>query len=87
MKKIKMQGKIYKVSKKDTLTPSDENKLVDLSHSEVLYVTKLYGISDEGDWWEKITKEESQFISTLPKEFEKEFDLIHSLESKIIDED
>ncbi len=37
MYKMKIKSQIYKVKKNDGLTPSDENKLVDLSHGELVY--------------------------------------------------
>lgn len=82
MIKLMMIGKVYKVKKEDNLTPSDEKKLVDLSHSTLVYVTKEYDSSVE-HWSDDMLKEELEFKHTLPKEVIEEFDFIETIESKI----
>lgn len=86
MIKLMMIGKMYKVKKEDNLTPSDEKKLVDLSHSTLVYVTKEYDSSVE-NWCDEMLKEELEFKHTLPKEVIEEFDFIETIESKIKEEE
>lgn len=83
MYKMKVKSQIYKVKKNDGLTPTDENKLVDLSHGELVY-EKVYDY-DEGKVVDVATNDQIKFKQDNP--LEEGYEYIPLFISNMVKED